>query len=233
MRILYLDDSGKTNPSHPSGAVAYAGFSVDDSRWHDVVRCVTAAKRRFFPKRGRPTDWELKSKDFLTPNAWNRANNRSFCFELADILDRHDCRVYAVYFSKAAPSRPLAEDWVVPLCFQRLAEKFACELTAERTTGSIVCDWSAYALDRHVSNCVLSHVIARGMSALVGGVTYGSSQSLAPIQVSDLVSATFRICTEGGTHLARFRSRLDDLASDPPGLTDVAGFGPRSVSRLF
>lgn len=233
MRILYLDDSGKPHPNHPSKVVAFAGMSVGETQWHDLVRQVSGAKGAFFPKRGKPVDWELKAKDFLTPNAWNRANNRRFCFALTDILRKNGCSVYAAYFEKAASKHPLTEDWVVPLCFQRLAEKFECELSAMQTTGSIVCDWSTHALDRHVSNCVQSHVIAQGMYAMVGGVTYGSSQSLAPIQVSDLVSATFRISEEGGAHLAQLRAALEVLQSNPAGARDRRGHSPRSVSKLF
>ena len=233
MRILYLDDSGKPHPNHPSRVVAFAGISVDESQWHDLVRQITGAKGKYFPKRGKPVEWELKTKDFLTPNAWKRANNRRFCNEVAEILRKNNCHVYAVYFEKAASKGPLKEDWAVPLSFQRLAEKFECELRAANTRGSIVCDWSTHALDRHVSNCVQSHIITQGMHAIIGGVTYGSSQSLVPIQVSDLVAATFRITEEGGSHLAPLRAAFEAIQSNPVGVRDFNGFSARAVSKLF
>lgn len=166
----------------------------------------------------------------MSKNAWNRANNRRFCAELVDILSKNSCSVYAVHFEKAAAKHPIDEDWVVPLSFQRLAEKFACELTAQRTIGTVVCDWSTHSLDRHVSNCVQSHVIAQNLRSIIGGVTYGSSQSLVPIQVCDLISGTFRISEEGGLHLAKLRQDLEAL---PNGVVDRRGFSPRSVSKLF
>src|SRR6266516_3966989 len=108
MRFLYLDDSGKTDPNHASRFVVYAGLSVDESEWNVLHRRITGAKARYFPvrARGRPNAWELKSKDFLTPNAWKRKRNREFCYELVRILRRSDCAVYAVAAEKREAMRP-------------------------------------------------------------------------------------------------------------------------------
>jgi hypothetical protein len=79
MRLLYLDDSGKTDPKHNSKFVVYAGISVSDQEWSTLHKRITGAKARFFPKRGggRPNDWELKSANLLSKNAWKRKKNRA------------------------------------------------------------------------------------------------------------------------------------------------------------
>src|SRR5690348_7518093 len=78
MRILYLDDSGKTDPKHNSRFIVYAGLAVADAEWSILNRRLTGAKARFFPNRagGKPNLWELKTVDFLTKNAWKRSKNR-------------------------------------------------------------------------------------------------------------------------------------------------------------
>jgi len=234
VRVLYLDDSGKPHSKHPSRCVAYAGFSVDEADWHALVRHVTGAKARHFPRRGKPTDWELKSVDFLTKNAWNRANNRRFAFEVVDILKRDRCTLYAACFDKALATKPLDEGWVVPLAFQRLAAKFDAELAAAGTRGVIMCDWSTHALDRHVSDCVQSFVLTRGLaSTIIAGVTYGSSRSLIPIQVCDLVAGAFRMWLEGARRLDRLVAELNALRFCRPGVSDALGLPVDSVVNLF
>ncbi len=89
--------------------------------------------------------------------------------------------------------KPLHQDWIIPRCFQVLAAKFACELSsiAPNKGGLITCDWSTYHMDRHVSDCVHTFVLAHQITTIVGGVTYGSSRSLVTIQVVDRVAGAF------------------------------------------
>jgi len=233
VRYLYLDDSGKTHAAHPSKAVLFAGFSVSQSRWHPLVRDVTGAKARFFPSRGHPARWEMKGADLASPGSWGRNPHRDLCFEIANILGRNDCRVYSVGFIKANSNRRLQEPWIVPLCFQVIAAKFACELEARGTRGHIVCDWSSYPLDHQVSASVQAYVLSRKVLRLTGGVTFGSSQSLAPIQVADVIAYTLRTATEGATHHADFASALRRLLWIEPHRLDVDGFPIRSEKILF
>ena len=232
MRILYLDDSGKASPNHPSQWVVYAGFAVDEARWHALVRQIAGAKSRFFAKRGTPNDWELKSRDFLKPNPCKRARNRRFCLEVASILARNDCTVYAAYLHKAAAPLPLGEDSAACLCFQALCAKFASELAHLGSRGTVACDWSSYRLDHHVSNCVQKHLLRHGLTDVIGGVTYGSSMSLAPLQVCDLLAGAFRMYLEGGIRLASLMQAFRKLLSDPTG-RHVAGDPCRSEVRVF
>src|SRR4051812_14092114 len=112
MRILYLDDSGKTDPKHASRFVVYAGISVDAGEWATLHKRITGAKAKFFPTRGRPNEWELKSEDFVKRNAWQRSKNRAFCTELVSILQRSNCSVYAVVAEKARSVHKLSETWL-------------------------------------------------------------------------------------------------------------------------
>jgi hypothetical protein len=236
VRFLYLDDSGKTDPKHASQFVVYAGLSVDESEWTPLHRRITGAKARYFPLRagGRPNAWELKSKDFLTPNAWKRKRNREFCYELVRILRQSDCAIYAVGAEKARAARPLDETWLVPLIYQRLTAKFLDEVGQKGAgTGAIVCDWTSYKLDHHISTCVQSYAVSRGYSGIIGGVTYGSSHSFTAIQAADLIAGAFRMSYEGATHMATLVGRLSALGYSRAGAMCVEGFPITSVFRLF
>jgi hypothetical protein len=236
MRFLCLDDSGKTAPRHPSRFVVYAGMSFEESDWGTLDRRITGAKAHFFPirARGRPNGWELKTENFLTPNAWKRKRNRDFCYELVSILGRSNCSVYAVVAEKARSAKTLSEDWLVPLMFQRLTPKFLDEVDRRASgTGLIPCDWSSYKLDGHLSTCVGSYAVSRGFRQIIGGVTYGSSRSLPVIQAADLIAGAFRISHEGGVHLATLVGRLSQLRYERNGVSDVEGFPLTSVIRLF
>lgn len=100
MQILYLDDSGKVHPNDPAKVAAFAGFSVREDRWHKLLRQVSGLKGKFAQAR-KPHEWEVKSDAFLTPNNWQRAKKRNFCFELASILRRNSCRVHVITLEKA------------------------------------------------------------------------------------------------------------------------------------
>jgi hypothetical protein len=233
VRFLYLDDSGKPEPQHPSKVLAFAGFSVDQRKWHDVVRQISGAKGAHFPGRGKPWKWEVKGEDFLTANAWKRSKHRQFCSELVGILRRNECTVYATWVVKANATKPLDQNWVVPLCFQRLAAKFERELVEWGTHGAIVCDWSTYPLDRHVSNCVQSFVLKHEITSIVGGVSYGSSRSVATIQACDLIVGAYRRFAEGQTHLRDFVDSLRGLVRNRNGETDALGRPSVSECQIF
>lgn len=236
MRFLYLDDSGKTDPKHNSKFVVYGGLTVRDTDWSDLNKRITGAKAKFFPLRGkgRPNDWELKTADFLTRNAWQRKRNRDFSFELVRILKRSRCSVYAVAAEKARASRTLDETWLVPLIYQRITAKFIHEVAHRRDgTGTIVCDWTSYKLDHHISRCVQSYAISRGYNQIIGGVTYGSSHSFAAIQAADLIAGAFRIWHEGGSHLNALITDLRSLQHARAGMMCVEGFPMVSIFKIF
>ena len=233
MLFLYLDDSGKVHPSHPSRHVVFGGFAVDEHRWHQLVRQLSGAKGRYFPKRGSPHAWELKSKDFLTKNAWKRKKNRDFCNEVVAILERAGATMYAVAFEKAQASKPLTDSWAIPLCFQVLVAKFSAQVGGLGSTGTVVCDWSTHALDHHVSACVQSFVVSRKLGNIVGGVTYASSMADGPVQICDLIAGALRIHAEGGTHLDPFVVNLRGRVWRPVGLKDVEGKPVQTEVRLF
>lgn len=233
MRFLYLDDSGKTDPKHSSRFVVYAGLSFPDREWYTINDRITGAKASCFPDRGAPNGWELKTKDFLLPNPWNRKKNRDFCYALVSILKRSSCSVYAVTAEKARAKNTLDETWLVPLMFQRLVAKLIDEVRQSKDTTKIVCDWSAYKLDRHVSVCVRSYVVSRGLREMIGDVTYASSSSSTIVQAADLIAGAFRIWNEGGTHLNPLISRLTALQYTRPGALCSEGYPMETVFKVF
>ncbi len=235
MRFLYLDDSGKTHQNHSSRFVVYAGVSFDHSEWHTLNKRITGAKAKFFPSRasGRPNAWELKTVDFLVRNSWQRKKKREFCYELVSILGRSSCSVYAVAAEKARADKPLGEDWLVPLMYQRLITKLVDETRRAGQSAMIVCDWSNYKLDHHISTCVGSYTTSRGLGEIIGGVTYASSSSFTVIQACDLIAGAFRIWYEGGTHLDPLITKLMELQYQRPGEQCMEGYPMESVFRVF
>ncbi len=233
MRILYLDDSGKVHANDPSRFVVFGGFSVDEGRWHDLLRQTAGAKAAFFASKGKPNDWEIKSTDFLTSNAWKRGNKRGLRFEIANILRRNHCHVYVGSMEKANAIGQLDESKFVPLIFQRLAANFESEVANEANTGSIVSDWSSHQIDHHISNCITSLIVSNQLKLLRGGVTYGSSSSLLPLQIADLIAGAFQRHLAGQVHLTDFVAALKALKHTNPGITDFRGYPIDSVQHLF
>jgi Protein of unknown function (DUF3800) len=234
--MLYLDDSGKTDPKHPSKYLVYAGLSFNDADWRTLSNRITGAKAGFFPKRakGRPDDWELKSVDFLVRNAWQRKNNREFCYELVSTLKRSGCSVYGCIAEKARARRRLAETWLVPLMFQRAMAKLYDEMQqTDNATAMIVCDWSSYKLDHHISDCVGSYAVSRGLDGVFSGVSYASSASTPLVQTADLIAGAFRISYEGGTHLDPLIAKLSALRYTRVGVKCVGGHPMDSVFKVF
>jgi hypothetical protein len=235
MHLLYLDDSGKVHPNDPAKVAVFAGFSVDEHKWHDLVRQISGAKARFFPKRasGIPHDWELKSEDFLTLNSWQRAKNRNFCIELTEILARNGCKVYAVTLEKAKAKDPLEEQKFVPLMLQRLIRRFHDQVLSLATTGTVVLDWSTHQLDEHVTRCVSAMTVSQDLRHLIGGVTYGGSAALPPLQVADLIASALRRNEEGQSHVADFARRLRELQFVREGYLDEFGNEVKSIVKVF
>lgn len=235
MRILYLDDSGKLHPNDSSTFVTFGGFSIDETQWHRFVKQVSGAKAAFFPNRehGNPNIWEIKSLDFLRPKNLKRSVNRKFFEELTRILSRCHCHVYGVRIPKSKLKLPISEERYVPLAFQKLIAKFYEEIRHYHTTGSVVCDWSAYLMDEHIAKCVASMVVSRNLNELVGGVTYGSSHSLVPIQVADLISGTINRQAQGRTDVAALGSLFESLRYADSSARDIDGFVVNSLFDLF
>jgi len=234
--MLYLDDSGKSDPKHQSKYLVYAGVSFNDSDWRTLSDRITGAKAGFFPHRGkgRPNDWELKSVDFLVRNAWQRKNNRDFCYELVSILGRSGCTIYAAAADKSRARKALSETWLVPLMYQRATAKLYDEMQQTGNgTAMIVCDWSTYKLDHHVSNCVGSYAVSRGLEGVFSGVSYASSSSTPLIQVADLIAGAFRISYEGGSHLDPLMAKLSSLRYARAGAKCVGGYAMDSMFRVF
>lgn len=234
--MLYLDDSGKTDPKHASEYLVYAGLSFNDGDWRTLTNRITGAKAGFFPLRakGRPNEWELKTVDFLVRNAWQRRKNREFCYELISILGRSGCSVYAAAAEKRRARTELKETWLVPLMFQRATAKLYDEMQQTGdATAMIVCDWSSYKLDRHISNCVGSYAVSRGLDGVFSGVSYASSASTPLIQAADLIAGAFRISYEGGSHLDPLIARLGALRYARAGVKCVGGYPMESVFKVF
>jgi hypothetical protein len=174
----------------------------------------------------------VKSEDFLAPNSWLRAKRRRFCFELASILRRNHCRVYAITLDKAKVNDPLTEEKFVPIMLQRLVGKFHHQVQGDHDTGSVVLDWSTHQMDHHITQCVISMTVVKQMVALVGGVSYGSSAALPPLQVADLIVSTFRRQAEGQPHVSELAASFSTLQYNSPYHVDDYGMAMSSIGKV-
>ncbi|MBL8864793.1 MAG: DUF3800 domain-containing protein [Planctomycetia bacterium] len=231
MQILYIDDSGKVHPNDPAKVAVFAGFSVREDRWHKLIRQISGLKGHFAPKR-KPHEWEIKSEYFLTPDKWQRAKNRKFCFELVSILKRNDCRVHAITLEKAKANDQLTEEKFVPIMLQRLVGKFHHQVEGGRDTGSVVLDWSTHQMDHHITQCVISMTVVRQMVNLIGGVSYGSSSALPPLQVADIVASTIRRDAEGQPHVAELAAAFRELRYESVDHVDEYGNTMCSIGKV-
>ncbi|MGO9760647.1 MAG: DUF3800 domain-containing protein [Solirubrobacteraceae bacterium] len=207
-RILYIDDSGKPDRRHASKAVVLAGFAVNAEDYGTLARRILGAKKAFYPGRGLPHSWEIKSPEIIKPNPWKRAKNRSFCDEIVRLLTAMGTTTYAATIDKNSMKHALTLATSMPLQLQILAEHFAAECQALGRTGMLISDWSGHEHDQHASQCVASYVSSCNLP-LHPGVYYGSSHSIVGIQAADLIAGIRRRVTEGDRNL----DELDEALS--------------------
>ena len=200
-RLLFLDDSGKPDASHPSRAVVLGGLSIPSVHVPSLARRLLGAKARFFPNRGHPSEWELKSHQIVKPNPWRRSKNRRFVAEVLRIIDGLDCTVYTAGIDKSRLKHSMALGTALPLQAQVLAEHFSVECDLENSIGIVVVDRSSHHLDAHTSSSVASF-IATNKLPLHRGLYFAASHTSEPLQVADLLSGVRRRCIEGDQSLA-------------------------------
>ena len=201
-RMLYLDDSGAISPKHSSGAVVIGGLSVSSTKVPGLTRRISGAKAHHFPERGRPSQWELKSTDLLTPKAWRNRRNQALVLEVVRILGGLDCTVYTASIDKARMHHSMATKTSLPMQLHRLVEHFAVECAYRKEIGVVVMDRSEHRLDAHASHCVASYVTSKDLP-MHPVVHYVDSMTSEPTQAADLISAVRRRTIEGtpGMHV--------------------------------
>jgi hypothetical protein len=206
-RILYLDDSGKPEPQHQSKAVVLAGFAINAEDYGTLSRRILGAKGAFYPGRGLPQSWEIKSPEIIKPNPWKRRKNKGFCDEAVRLLSTMGATTYAATMDKQRMNHPMTLATSMPLQLQILAEHFAAECQALGRTGMLISDWSGHQHDQHASQCVASFVASCRLP-LHPAVYYGSSHSVEGIQVADLIAGIRRRASEGDANLQNLDARL-------------------------
>jgi len=233
-RVLFLDDSGKPERSHPSMGLVIGGFSVPAARVPALSRMVAGAKARFYPGRGDPALWELKSSYLVKPNPWRRRKNRDFVNETIRILRETGGTVYTVSINKRQMHHPMTLKTTMPLQLQVLVEHFAVECAEHRDTGLIVSDWSNHHDDAHASKCVGSFVTSRRLR-LHPSVYYANSLTTQAIQVADLIAGVRRRVVEGDGRLTAISRRMTATRTVPdrPGLITSRGHRYTNQITLF
>ena len=233
-RVLFLDDSGKPDVSHPSRAVVIGGFSVPSVNVATVSRRVLGAKAAFLPGRGHPASWEIKAGAFIKPNPWKRRKNRDFAAEVVRIVGSLDGTIYSATIDKTKMIHPMTLAQTTPMLLQALVEHFDAECRHHAATGMIVSDWSSQHADQHASSCVASFVASRKLD-LHPSVYYASSHATEAIQVADLVAGVRRRVAEGDDGLSEISRAFDRTCSILPGtvLSTFRGRAYRSKIQLF
>lgn len=233
-RVLFLDDSGKPDPGHPSRAVVIGGFSVPSDLVPTLTRRISGAKARFFPNRPSPNSWEIKASEIIKPNPWKRRKNRDFADEIVRILRSVDGTVYSAAITKSRMIHQLTLAQTMPLQIQALAEHFAVECGHHGEMGLIVADWSSHHADEHASHCVASFVASRKLD-LHPSVYYASSMGTPAIQVADLIAALFRRAEEGDLGLTQLANDAAGVCSLPLGVRPLTIHQRRyqNRTRLF
>lgn len=233
-RVLFLDDSGKPEQSHPSRALVIGGFSIPSAQVPALSRRMAGAKARFYPGRGDPALWELKSYYLIKPNPWRRRKNRDFVDEATRIIRESGGTVYTVSINKRRMHHPMTLKTTMPLQLQALVEHFAIECAEHRETGLIVSDWSNHHDDAHASKCVGSFVTSRRLP-LHPSVYYANSLTTQAIQVADLIAGVRRRVVEGDVRLAGINRRLAATRTLPecPGLITSGGRTYSTQIELF
>ena len=183
------------------------GFSVPSSQVPTLSRRIAGAKAKFYPNRGNPALWELKSSFIVKPNPWKRRKNRDFVAEAIRIVQETGGTVYTVSIDKRRMHHPMTLETTMPLQLQALVEHFTVECANYLETGLIVSDWSNHRHDAHASKCVASFITSRRLP-LHPSVYYANSLTTQAIQVADLIAGVRRRVVEGDGRLATLDSRM-------------------------
>lgn len=233
-RVLFLDDSGKPDAKHPSGAVVIGGLAVPSGSVPTLSRRILGAKSKYLPSRGHPASWEIKSASFIKPNPWKRRKNRDFIDELVRIVASVGGTFYSASIQKARMNHPMSLAQTMPLQLQALVEHFEVECRHNNETGLIVADWSSHQADNHASACVASYVASRKLQ-IHPSVYYASSLTTEAIQVADLVAGIRRRVLEGDANLAQVDTAMAKTRtiSNPTALRTYKGRLYENQIRLF
>lgn len=231
-RVLYLDDSGKPDAKHASRAVVIAGFAVDADLYPTLSRRVQGAKGLFYPKRGAPKTWEIKSETVIKPNPWKRSNNRKFAEELGRIIKSVGGTIYSAAIDKTKLNHPMSLATTMPLQLQCLVEHFDAECRTLGTAGMVIADWSSQFNDQHASQCVASFVVSRKL-CLHPCVYYASSHSCEAVQVADVIAGVRRRTIEGDMSLAALDGTYAGVRTPGTIQATVLGRAYRNVIQLI
>ena len=215
-RMLYLDDSGAPSFNHSTRAVVVGGLSIASTRVPKLTRRMNGAKAHYFPARGQPSRWEMKSTDLLSSKGWRNRKNQALVQEIVRILGGLDCTVYTASIDKTRMHHSMATKTSLPMQLHRLVEHFAVECAHRKEIGVVVMDRSDSRLDAHASHCVASYVTSKNLP-LHPVVHYVDSMTSEPTQAADLISAARRRTIEGipGMHILN---------------TQLAGLRPRRLT---
>jgi len=220
-RILFLDDSGKPDPKHASGAVVIAGFAIDADLYPTLSRRLLGAKRRFYPHRGLPQDWEVKSSQIVKPNEWKRGKNRDFAAEVVRIVEALEGTAFAATIVKSRMKHEMTLATTTPLQLQCLVEHFDAECRTLDRVGMVVSDWSTYRADEHTSRSVASFVASRRKMTVHPCVYYAGSQCSEGIQVADLIAGVRQRAEDGDERLQDLDRQLASIRACCPQLRTV------------
>ena len=209
-----------------------AGLAIDAEEYATFSRRILGAKGKYFPHRGSPQDWEVKSSNLVRPNEWKRAKNRDFVNEVLRISLGVGATSYSVCIEKAKMMHPMTLTTTMPLQLQALVEHFDAECRQRSRLGLVVVDTSNHQLDQHASKCVSSFVVSRKLG-LHPVVYYAGSKSCEAIQVADLMAAIRRRAVEGDANMLAVASQMAVIGPSGAVVPTFAGRAFSSQIDLF
>ncbi len=230
-RVLFLDDSGKPHPRDSSRAVVIAGFSIPSDHVPTLHRRIAGAKSRFFPGRGDPASWEIKSTKLNSPRHRKQQRYRQFLEEILRILGSLDCTVYSVSIDKRNMVHQMGHSVTMPLQLQVLIGHFTQECESEGGLGMIVSDWSEQGLDSHANRCVASFVVTRRLNHHPG-IYYTDSATSNAIQIADLIAGIRRRSVEGEAEMQNLDNSLAAIRSVSASVQGITPVGRRYENRI-
>jgi len=216
MRILYVDESGDTNPlklsdtaSQPVLVVGSA--AVDAARLESLTRQWVDLKKRFFPGLCDPAatgrwSWqtaEIKGTDLRRAIRQNSRRERrqaiGFLDRTFDLADAHSVRLASRVWIKD-PGARFDGRAVYTSSVQWLCERFDASLQSPTDSGFVIADSRTPG-----PNAILSHSVFTQKFRATGDAypriietpVFGHSQNHAGLQITDIVlsGVTAPICT--------------------------------------
>lgn len=207
MRILYVDESGDTDPlrlgdERSQPLLTVLGLALEQHRVEALTRGWVSLKRRFFPglcpRHGNVWDWqtaEVKGTDlrraFRSSDRRERRATVGLLDRMLDLIERHNGRFGARVWIKP-PGGPFDGRAVYTSSVQWLCGRFQSSLSSSNDSGIVIADSRNPAPNTNVAHSIFTQKFSAPgdpYPRILEVPVFGHSYNHAGLQLADVLSS--------------------------------------------